>query len=73
MSIVSASGDKTVRVWNASTGEQVHELKGHTERMNSAAFSSDGEWIVSASDDKTVRVWNASTGEQVHDLKGHTS
>jgi WD40 repeat protein len=71
-SIVSTSYDDTVRVWNASTGEQVHELKGHTGDVNSAAFSSDGKSIVSASYDKTVRVWNASTGEQVHELKGHT-
>jgi WD40 repeat protein len=54
------------------TGEQVHELKGHTKTVNSAAFSSDGKSIVSASLDETVRVWNASTGEQVHELEGHT-
>jgi tetratricopeptide (TPR) repeat protein len=70
--LVSASGDETVRVWNASTGQQVHELKGHADFVRSAAFSSDGEWIVSAFGDNTVRVWNASTGEKVHELKGHT-
>jgi WD40 repeat protein len=71
-SIVSASANGTVRVWNASTGKQVHELKGHTSWVNSAAFSSDGKSIVSASLDNTVRVWNVSPGEPVHELKGHT-
>jgi WD40 repeat protein len=74
-SIVSASCDNTVRVWNASTGEQVHELKGHTSWVISAAFSSDSKSIVSASLDMmghfmNVLVWNASTGAQVRVYEG---
>ena len=57
--IVSASGDRTVRVWNAATGECELTLKGHGDRVCSASFSPDGAKIVSASDDRTVRVWNA--------------
>ena len=47
--IVSASLDKTVRLWNAETGLEVRVFKGHTGIVESANFSPDGKQIVSAS------------------------
>ncbi|WP_437679096.1 nSTAND1 domain-containing NTPase [Sorangium sp. So ce131] len=69
--IVTASLDKTARVWNADgTGEPL-VLRGHEEEVYSAAFSPDGKRIVTASWDKTARVWNADgTGEPLV-LRGH--
>eukprot|EP01047_Picozoa_sp_COSAG01_P002147 COSAG01_NODE_55_length_31115_cov_105.202533_4_plen_175_part_00 len=61
--IVSASEDRTVKVWNLSTGECQLSLKGHKKSVTSAEFSFDGQKIVSTSQDKTVRVWSAATGE----------
>jgi tricorn protease-like protein len=69
---VSASDDKTIRVWDAVTGLEIQTLKGHTDGVNSVAITSDGKRIVSASDDKTIRVWDAVTGMEIHTLKGHT-
>jgi WD40 repeat protein len=71
--IVSGSGDNTVRVWDAETGEAVHTpLQGHTRGVSSVAFSPDGKRIVSGSDDYTVRVWDVETGQAVHTpLQGH--
>jgi WD40 repeat protein len=71
--IVSASGDKTLRVWDAATGAQLAILRGHTEDVNSVAFSPDGRRIVSASGDRTVRVWDAASDAQVTVLRGHTN
>ena len=58
--IVSASGDKTIRIWDAATGECLRTLEGHADVVRSASFSPDGSRIVSASDDKTVRIWDIS-------------
>ena len=71
--LASASGDQTVKVWDAETGKEMHTLKGHTNRVNSVCFSPDGKQIVSASDDQTVKVWDAETGKEMHTLKGHAS
>ena len=69
--IVSASFDKTVRVWNADGTGPPLVLRGHDDRVPGAAFSPDGRYIVSASWDKTVRVWNADGTGQPLVLRGH--
>ena len=71
--IISGSDDKTIRVWDASTGiEMLPPLRGHDDSINSVAFSPDGSKIISGSDDKTIRVWDASTSiETLPPLRGH--
>ncbi|KIJ33893.1 hypothetical protein M422DRAFT_264026 [Sphaerobolus stellatus SS14] len=66
--------DKTIRIWNSHTGELVSGLfEGHTDGVNSVAFSPDGQRVVSGSYDKTIRIWNAHTGELVSGpFEGHT-
>ncbi|KAH8430209.1 Pfs, NACHT and WD domain protein [Aspergillus melleus] len=70
--VVSASDDKTVRLWDTATGVERHSLQGHTGGVNAVAFSPDGQTVVSASDDKTVRLWDTATGVERHSLQGHT-
>ncbi|KAH6703071.1 hypothetical protein BKA61DRAFT_528257 [Leptodontidium sp. MPI-SDFR-AT-0119] len=72
--IVSGSHDKTVRRWDAATGQPLlPALEGHTYYVSSVAFSPDGKQIVSGSWDKTVRRWDAATGQPLLlALKGHT-
>src|ERR1700743_371315 len=73
--IVSGSEDKTVRVWDAETGEVVlGPLQEHSGSVWSVAFSPDGKRIFSGSEDETVRVWDAETGEVVlGPLEGHSN
>ena len=70
--VVTASRDKTARIWRSDTGVLVAELKGHTDGVRTAVFSVDGTLVVTASDDKTARIWRADTGVPVAELKGHT-
>ncbi|NJO17020.1 MAG: TIR domain-containing protein, partial [Thioploca sp.] len=46
--VVTASADKTARVWDVHTGELRHSLVGHEDWVNSAAFSPDGQRVVTA-------------------------
>jgi WD40 repeat protein len=58
--IASASRDKTVRVWDALTGQETLTLQEHTGPVHCVAFSPDGTRIASASEDQTVKVWDAT-------------
>jgi hypothetical protein len=62
--IVSGSSDKTLRLWDARSGQPVGApLQGHEDQVLSVAFSPDGTRIVSGSRDKTLRLWDAKSGE----------
>ena len=47
--LASASEDKTVKVWDATTGELLHDLSGHERRVIAVAFSPDGQRLASGS------------------------
>src|SRR5262245_42910497 len=63
--LASASDDFTTRVWDAATGKQTAELKGHTSRVLGVAFRPDGARVATASSDGTVRQWDPRTGQEV--------
>ncbi len=69
--IVTASRDKTARLWNAGSGVELRRLAGHEAPVVSVAFSPDGKRIVTASVDKTARLWDASSGVELRRLVGH--
>jgi eukaryotic-like serine/threonine-protein kinase len=69
--IVTASNDRTARIWDARTGAQLAVLSGHGGSVDNAAYSPDGTRIVTASSDKTARIWDARTGNQLAVFSGH--
>ncbi|MEZ6125858.1 MAG: pentapeptide repeat-containing protein [Planctomycetaceae bacterium] len=70
-SLLSASADKTLRVWDAVSGECRLTLNGHTWRVSSGAWSPDGACLLSGSFDGTLKVWDAISGECRLTLNGH--
>jgi WD40 repeat protein len=68
--LASASGDKTVRLWDLATNKERATLQGHTESVMSVAFSPDGKILASASRDKTVKFWDVATSKERATLKG---
>ncbi|KZP22956.1 hypothetical protein FIBSPDRAFT_1043298 [Athelia psychrophila] len=69
--ILSASFDKTLRLWDTVSGAHLNTLKGHTQSVESASFSPDGTFIASGSADHTVRLWDAVSGAHLKTLEGH--
>ncbi|KAG9074714.1 hypothetical protein FS749_013695, partial [Ceratobasidium sp. UAMH 11750] len=60
--IVSGSDDKTIRIWDADTGQSIAQpLQGHTESISSVAYSPDSAFVISGSHDNTVRIWNTQS------------
>src|SRR5262249_824293 len=58
--LASSGEDKTVRIWDATTGREVLGLHGHTERCGCLAFSPDGQRLASASSDGTIHIWDGT-------------
>ena len=60
--IVSASYDKTLKVWSLASGECLQTLSGHSDWVYAVAVL-DADRIVSGSRDKTLKVWSLASGE----------
>ncbi|MFC1878755.1 AAA family ATPase [Chloroflexota bacterium] len=56
--IISASYDKTLKVWDLESGMLLHTLYGHERGVNGVAITPDGRWAVSASEDFTLIQWD---------------
>jgi hypothetical protein len=69
--VITASADKTARVWNVDGSDRPVVLGGHEGSVLSAEFSADGQRVVTASDDKTARVWNVDGSGTLVVLWGH--
>ncbi len=67
---VSASEDKTIRLWDIKTGKKLTRYTGHAEGVTCVAFSPDGAYLLSSSKDKSVRLWSVETGEEVRKFGG---
>jgi WD40 repeat protein len=70
--VASGSDDRTVRLWEVSSGRCAWVGEGHTLPVNSVAFSPDGRWVASGSDDRTVRLWEVASGRCAWVGEGHT-
>ena len=70
--ITSGSGDRTVQVWDATTGKTLLTYKGHTSFVLAVAWSPDGARIASGDFDNTVQMWDAATGKTLFTYRGHS-
>ncbi len=72
--IASGSRDKTVRLWDVTSGKIKAILIGHTHDVSSVAFSPDGSTLASGGSwDETVRLWDVASGQLKAILTGHSS
>lgn len=71
--LVSGSYDTVVRVWKVSTGECVHRLQGHTQKVYSVVLDHPRGRCISGSMDHMVKVWSLDNGNCIFNLAGHTS
>ena len=71
--LVSGSYDCSVRVWKISTGETVHRLQSHTQKVYSVVLDHKRNRCISGSMDNLVKVWSLDTGSVLFNLEGHSS
>ena len=59
---VTASDDRTLKVWDLESGQVLSTLYGHSGWVNGVALAPDGKRAVSVSDDHTLKVWDLEGG-----------
>ncbi len=73
--LVSGSWDRSARVWDMNSGDEVALLTGHETGIASICISPDGQLIASGGghnyEDPSVRIWNRVTGQQLHQFMDH--
>lgn len=70
--LVSASDDKTVRLWNLRTYQQQHIFSGHSRFVQAVAVHPHLPQLASAGCDRTIKIWDSLTGQISRTLTGHT-
>ncbi|MFI2652867.1 hypothetical protein ACH494_35265, partial [Micromonospora fulviviridis] len=72
--VASASGDGTVRVWDAARGERLWTFEGHVGPVTAVTSwqGATGRWVASGGWDGTVRIWDPLAGVGLRMLEGHT-
>lgn len=83
---LSGNWNTTLTLWNISAGKEmtnsprgrrnidnsiIRTFTGHTDRVNSVAFSPDGSQIISAGRDNSIKLWDVATGRGIMTFKGH--
>jgi WD40 repeat protein len=70
--VVSASEDRTLKLWDLAHGVLLRTLGGHRAPVRAVAVTPDGRHAISASYDRTLKLWDLEQGGAIHTLSGHT-
>ena len=70
--IASGSRDKTIKIWDVSTGQCLFTLTGHDNWIRGLSWHPGGKFLLSASDDKSIRIWDVAHKRCQKRLDAHT-
>lgn len=72
--LVTASEDKTIRIWDLTTGKQLKSLWSWWQSpFTSLIALKGGQFLASGNEKGNIQIWETSTGKEIKLLKGHTS
>lgn len=73
-SFITGSYDRSCKVWDTASGEELHTLDGHRNVVYAIGFNNPyGDKIATGSFDKTAKLWSTESGKCYHTFKGHNA
>jgi WD40 repeat protein len=69
--IISGSQDKTIKVWDAVSGDLIHTIVEHTSSVRNVEFNPLSNQFASCSADFSVKIWSPDNLQSVKSLEGH--
>lgn len=67
--IMTASMDKTARIWDAYSGKLLSVLYGHSDYVNRIQSTDDSRLAITASNDNSIKVWTLPQGVLKYDFQ----
>jgi WD40 repeat protein len=67
--LISTSADRTIKIWDLSSGKVLQTLEGHQGSVSSILV--DRDKLISTSADRTIKIWDLSSGKVLQTLEGH--
>ena len=71
--LASGSEDKTIKLWNVATGQEIKTFYGHSGGVNSISFSPDNTQIASGGEDTIIKLWAIVNDQRITTFSGHSS
>ena len=71
--LVTGGADRLVKVWDVSSGKELHSFAGHAGSVAAVLFGPDGKQVYSGSTDGTVKIWDLAAGKEAATLAGHAA
>ena len=68
---MTGSFDKTAKIWDSTTGQLYHTLKGHKMEIVCISFDPHGMLVATGSMDNSAKLWDVETGQEIFSLDGH--
>ena len=60
--IITASADRTIRVWNLQANRYIQVLHGHFSAIHKLSITRDNERVMSLSSDGVIKIWDIKRG-----------
>ncbi|HKS37571.1 MAG TPA: c-type cytochrome domain-containing protein [Verrucomicrobiae bacterium] len=71
--LVTAGGDRLIRLWDTDSKKELVGLEGHTAQVLGVAFNTNATQVVSGGADKEIKVWDIKTREKIISLGSHSA